>query len=53
MPLRQIRRAEFGWAHSQAASGVFLNLIITHWVNGFVVDDNKNLWLSAPCGFCL
>jgi PAS domain S-box-containing protein len=20
-------------------------------VNGFVVDDNKNLWLSAPCGF--
>jgi signal transduction histidine kinase/ligand-binding sensor domain-containing protein len=20
-------------------------------VNGFAVDDNKNLWLSAPCGF--
>jgi PAS domain S-box-containing protein len=20
-------------------------------VNAFVVDDNKNLWLSAPCGF--
>jgi PAS domain S-box-containing protein len=20
-------------------------------VNGFVVDDNKNLWLAAPCGF--
>jgi PAS domain S-box-containing protein len=20
-------------------------------VNGFLVDDNKNLWLTAPCGF--